>query len=252
MKKILLFSVFILGAVSLSAQYNNQTNEPPYIEVTGSADIEVEPDEIRLAVTISNYVERDEDDDDKKKKPKVEVSLDSVEKKFMDVLSKAGVPKKNIIMKNISSRGYWYYWWRYGDDIRLTKEYEIIFNSYAELSKVLAELPGPKEGFANVNIAALKNKNIAEYRKQTKIEAMKAAKEKAQYLLESVGSTTGRLIQVIELDEDDYGWYRPNAMYSNTAISQRSLNVGGGDGGDDPSMQKIKLRYRMKARFEIK
>ncbi len=82
---------------------------------------------------------------------------------------------------------------------------------------------------------------------------MKAAKDKAQYLLESVGSTIGKLIQVTELDEDDWGWYRPAvSAYSNASISQRSLNAGGNDSGDDPSMQKIKLRYRIKARFEIK
>lgn len=60
----------------------------------------------------------------------------------------------------------------------------------------------------DVNLSELKNKNIREYRKQTKIEAIKAAKEKAVYLLESVGNTTGQLIQVVELDDDDWGWPR--------------------------------------------
>jgi len=244
MKTIWILSTLLFVAISTMGQ-NTTMQEIPYIEVTGSADIEIEPDEIRLAIVISSY---------KKGKNDLEIKLEEVDKRLMDILGKAGITKSNVIMKSASTQGYWYYWWRYNsDDARLTKEYEVIFADYAQLNKVLAELPGPKEGFVNVNISQLKNKKIAEYRKQTKIEAMKAAKEKARYLLESVGQIPGKLIQVIELDEDDWGWYRPAAAYSNMSnVSQVSMNAGSGGGGEDPSMQKIKLRYRIKARFEIK
>lgn len=242
MKNVLLFVVLCL-AVNIKAQ-NMPCTEIPYIEVTGSADIEIEPDEIRLTVVISGY---------EKGITKQEVTLEEVDKNLLSILSGAGISKSKIILKNASTQGYWYYWWRadQDNDARVTKEYEVVFTNYQNLNKVLAQLPGPKDGFLNVNISNLKNKDIAKYRKQTKIEAIKAAKAKAQYLLESVGSAPGKLIQVIELDEDDFGWYRPAYANSNT-ISQVSLNAGNGsNGGDDTSMQKIKLRYRIKARFEI-
>jgi len=242
MKNVLIFVALFFMATIIKAQ-NTIYPEVPYIEVTGSADIEIEPDEIRLDIVISGY---------EKEKTKQEVKLEDVDKKLLNILSDAGLSKSNVILKNASTQGYWYYWWRYGDnDARVTKQYEAVFSDYQQLNKVLAQLPGPKEGFLNVNISNLKNKNIAEYRKQTKIEAIKAAKTKAQYLLESVGSTPGKLIQVIELDEDDWGWYRPAYANSNV-ISQVSLNAGNdNNAGDNSSMQKIKLRYRIKARFEI-
>jgi|GEM_PF-609560 len=250
MKNILIivsFSIitmhFLIGQ-QLSAQ-NVPANDIPYIEVVGSADIEIEPDEIRVLVVIGNNV--------KKEKERIpEVSLEEAEKKLMDILSHTGVPKDKIILKNAGTEGYWPYY-RYYDDydrVGLKKEYEIILTSNTQLSTLLSSLPGPKQGFLNVNISELKNKNIAEYRKQTKIEAMKAAKAKAGYLLESVGSTPGRLIQAVEMDEDDWGWYRPAAVHSNV-VSQTSMNAGGGS-DDGTSIRKIKLRYRMKARFEIK
>jgi len=242
---LLFFSINFVGAQKVSAQ-NNNDSDIPYIEVVGSADIEIEPDEMRVSVTIGQNV-------NKKDEQKVtKISLEQAENKLMDILKQLGIPKDKVILKNASTGGYWPYYWYYDrpEEIGLKKEYEIIVTSNTQLDKLFSLLPGPKEGFLNVNISELKNKNIAEYRKQTKIEAMKAAKAKAEYLLESVGSTTGRLIQAAELDEDDWGGYRPVSAYSNV-VSQTSMNAGSSS-EDGTSIRKIKLRYRMKARFEIK
>lgn len=252
MKNILFVTSFSLILLSFFAgqkvgAQNGAEKEIPYIEVVGSADIEIEPDEIRVSVVIGNNVKKE-----KEKEPVV--SLEQAESKLMDILRQVGISKDKVILKNASTGGYWPYYWYYDryDEIGLRKEYEIIVTSNSQLDKLFSSLPGPKEGFLNVNISELKNKNIAEYRKQTKIEAMKAAKAKAEYLLESVGSSAGRLIQATELDEDDRGgWYRPAAAHSNV-ISQTSLNAGSSSGEDGTSIRKIKLRYRMKARFEIK
>ncbi len=233
--------LFLFLVIPVAQAQSKPDNEIPYIEVTGSADIEIEPDEMRLMVVISGYEEE-------KKQP---VKLEAVEKRLMDILSGIGLPKNSIILKNASTQGYWYYWWKEEQekDARVSKQYEIIFTDYSQLNRVLTELPGPKEGFLNVSISELKNKKIAEYRKQTKIEAIKAAKEKAGYLLESVGNVPGKLLQVIELDEDDWGGFRPYAV--SNAISQTSMQINNNSGDMDSSIRKIKLRYRIKARFEI-
>ena len=243
---LLTLALFFIATNFLSAQNTGIDPNIPYIEVTGSADIEIEPDEIRLTVMIGNNPK-------KKKEDIPEVTLEQAEKKLMEILNQAGISKDKVRLKDAGTGGYWpyYYWYNDSyDEIGLRKEYEITVMSNSQLDKLFSLLPSPKEGFLSVNISELKNKNISEYRKQTKIEAMKAAKAKAEYLLESVGSSTGKLIQAIEIDEDDWGWYRP-AMHSNV-ISQTSLNVGGTGSEDGTSVRKIKLRYKMKARFEIR
>lgn len=242
---LVLMCFLFVGKKSLAQ--NSTDIDIPYIEVVGSADIEIEPDEIRVTVVIGNNIKNE-----KEKVPVV--SLEQAESKLMDILKQAGIAKDKIILKNAFTGAYWPYYSyhdRY-DEIGLTKEYEIVVMSNSQLDQLFSLLPGPKEGFLNVNISELKNRNIAEYRKQTKIEAMKAAKAKADYLLQSVGSSIGRLIQATELDEDDWGgWYRPASAYSNV-ISQTSLNAGSNNSDDGTSIRKIKLRYRMKVRFEIK
>lgn len=241
MKKIVLGMCTLFAVSALPAQ-NRLDPEPPFIEVTGSADIEIEPDEIRLSVTISGYKDPTND---------TAFSLKDTESVLMKLLAQSGVEKKDVILKNVSTQGYWYYERKDGreEESRMTQEYEIRCTDYSRLSQILAALPSPKQGFIHVYISDRKNSKISEYRKQTKIEAIKAAQEKARYLLESVGSTPGKLLQVIELDEDN-GGYRPYG--SSNTISQTSLNAhsGGGD-ASNPSLQPLKLRYRIKARFEI-
>lgn len=258
MKNVLMVTVLLLTASIVTSQ-NMQYPEVPYIEVTGSADIEIEPDEIRLSITISDYEKEVKEQKNKENKNEKEnkevVKLEEVDKKLMSVLSGAGVAKKNIILTNASTESYWHYWWQYGyNDVRITRKYVVIFPNYTQLNNVLSMLPGPKEGFVNVYISDLKNKKITEYREQTKIEAVKAAKNKARYLAESVGNTIGKTLYIIELDEDDWsGRFQPygNNAFSNS-ISQVSLRGEDSDQGENPAMQKIKLRYRIKARFEIK
>lgn len=243
MKNVWLIAVSLFVWHTAVAQ-NTPCPEIPYIEVTGSADMEIEPDEFRLSVLISAY-----------EKDKKEIKVEEVEKKLMKILSNIGIPKNNILLSTASTRSDWEYAWKIKKEgkenkPRVTKLYDIICADFKQMDDLIAQLPGVEEGFMEINLSELKNKNISEYRKQTKIEAIKAAKEKAGYLLESVGNTTGKLIQVIELDEDDWGWPRAANAYSN-AISQTSMKVMG-DTGDDSSVRKIKLRYKIKARFEIK
>ena len=73
---------------------------------------------------------------------------------------------------------------------------------------------------------------------------MKAAKKKAGYLLESVNEELGSVISVIELDENIPIW-RPENILGNSIISSN-------DGDINQSMRKIKLKYEIKVRFEIK
>jgi uncharacterized protein YggE len=93
-------------------------------------------------------------------------------------------------------------------------------------------------------IKELKNKNMTEYRKQVKIEALKAAKVKAAYLLESLGKQVGDVISITELTErNDFGGSQ-NAL-SNVVMATPDIS-------GIENIKKIKLRYEMRVKFEIK
>jgi len=85
---------------------------------------------------------------------------------------------------------------------------------------------------------------MTEYRKQVKIEALKAAKVKAAYLLESLGKQVGDAISITEIIEDN-GFLRSQSATSNTIMASP-------DNTSVDNIKKIKLRYEMRAKFEIK
>lgn len=239
MKKIAILSAFMFFTIAGYAQTLTVEPQTPHIEVIGSAEMEVEPDEIRVSVTVGNYTEKNIQ----------KISLEAADKKFLDILSSLGIKKEQIILKDAATNSYWSYSGnRSYENVRLQKRYEIILKSSAEVVNLLNKLPSPKEGIANVNISELKNKDIEQYRQQVKKNALRAAKDKARYLLQSVGDNVGKTIYVQELDED--GWNAPlmrQAMYSNMKMEAADSGIG----ADDIQMQKIKLKYRIKARFAI-
>ena len=242
---LLVISLFFL--FSSCGKRNINGGEIPSIEVTGSAELEVEPDEVKLSVTVANYSDRINSNFTGGK-----VSVEEAEKKLMDILTKAGIDKKQIVLANANTTNYWSYYIRYGrymDNIRLEKKYEITLTDVKQLNNVLGQIPGPKEGIVNVAISELKNTEIEEYRKKVKIMAMKAAKDKASYLLESVGSKVGNPLYVLEMDEDTPAYDNSTRMLSNMLVKQEAAFDEGGM--DDTQMKKIKLRYRIKAKFAI-
>jgi len=98
-------------------------------------------------------------------------------------------------------------------------------------------------GITYMNISELKNKNIAQYRKKVKIAALKAAEDKAKYLLASVGKQIGEIISITEPANKQPLYGQAQNRISNISLNNQS---------DSNNFRKIKLQYEIQARFEIK
>ena len=205
-----------------------------YITVTGSAEMVLHPDEIELEIVLKEYGDRDIE-------PKVE--LTKIEEKFFTILARNKISKDKILFNN---SGYqWYYWWNYRDEYHKRKHYTVKVGTETDFMKLMSELN--LEGIESLRIGNRTNVKMQEMRKEVKIQALKAAKDKASYLLESIGNVLGDVISVEELA--GYGSeyvYRDLQAVSNTRISNNS-------GGDDiENISSITLRFEIRAKFEIK
>jgi hypothetical protein len=99
----------------------------------------------------------------------------------------------------------------------------------------------------STRVTSYSNKDAQKLRKEIKMEAMKAAKEKAGYMLESVGGKVGGIFSVIEVPETpNYGYY---SQYSNSNMYMKSSSE---PGAGIENAGEIKLRYEVKVKFEIK
>ncbi len=207
------------------------------IEVIGSAELEVEPDEIRLIIGIEEYWKEEFDKTKEYKDYKTKVPLNEIETNLMNDLNKIGITKEQIIVKEVGN-----YWCHTGKDFLFSKQYEIILNDFKKLDEITKEVK--TRGIDYMRIGELKNKKLTEYRKQVKIEALKVAKDKADYLVSSIGKKTGDVISITELNEDNNRWWG-SQMSSNAIMSTP-------ESSNNDNFRKIKLRYEIKARFEIR
>ncbi len=225
---ILLFCVYYTMA---------QTPEKPVkkIEVTGSAEQEITPDEIYLGITLKEYL-----GDNKEKVP-----IDKLEKELQNAVKKAGIPSEDLQIENVASYNYWY-WNQKKDknkDFLASKQYKLKLSDLNSLNQMLAYLD-PK-GIQSTSINDYSHTDIEKYRKDLKIKALQAAKEKATYLVESIGEKLGGIIEISEIDNG----YNPPIAY------QRNAKFMAADAGDTPAenidFQQIKLRFEIRAVFSI-
>lgn len=226
MKKItLLLTVFALGAFGQSNKDKVRS-----IEVKGSSEMEITPDEIFVSVTLKEY-----------KKGGGKISLDDLESGLVKAIKKLNILENKLRVQNV----YGYNWnWRKKrpDDFLGSKNFILEVNDLKKMND-LVEMLDP-EGLNNMNVQSYSHSEIEAYRKQVKIGAMKAAKEKATYLLESVDEKIGGILEVQEID---YGYQQPMLMRSNVAYE--AADASGYQ--SDVDFKKIKIRAEMRVVFEI-
>jgi uncharacterized protein YggE len=86
---------------------------------------------------------------------------------------------------------------------------------------------------------------MEEYKRKVKVEALKAAKEKADLLLAAIGKQTGE-VKLIRERDDNMSYMQPLYIKANVAMDLNSES-----GGQPIEMQKIKLRYEIEVHFLI-
>lgn len=233
---VVLMNSLILGAQTLFENNNNNRR----ITVTGSATMNIMPDEIIISIRLEEYWEeqflpntRKEDFEDK-------VTIDKIETEFFNKIDKIGIPKDSILLESSGRSWYWY------PLSVVYKNYKISVSNFEIADEILYEMDF--YGIKSVNISELKNINIPQYRKEVKSEAMIAAKNKAAYLLETIDEELGRIISVKERNSENHSMFsRPSASaYSNVMMGSS------GDSKNEDNFRSIPLRYEIEAVFEIK
>ena len=231
----LLVLFFLFGVVK---SQNFVSNLAKFIEVTGSAELEIEPDEIRLIIGIKEYCKELNDHNSKCKDYATKVPISKIETNLLNDLMEIGIKKEQIIIREVGGN-----YWRYeGKGFFFGKQFELILIDFNNVDEIIKKIN--TKGINYMRIGELNNENLTEYRKKVKVEALKAAKMKAEYLLKSIDKQLGDIISIVELEGSNNYW-RTQTMTSNTIM-------GSSDDSGIDNFRKIKLRYEIKVNFEIK
>ncbi len=208
------------------------------IEVNGSAEQEVLPDEIFVNITLREYFK------DKDNKNKVDIM--ALEKQLQKAVEEAGIPKENFTIGAMN--GYREWWGRKKPTTFLeSKSYILKVPNLYKIDGIIARVDD--KGLASTNIERYEFSKIEQLRKEIKIKALQAAKAKAQYLLEGIGEQLGEAIDIIEIDN---GYQNPQPMYANMMMKSVGAAADSAMPESTIDVQKIKVRYEIKAVFKIK
>lgn len=201
-----------------------------FIEVTGSAEIEIEPNIIVLFIKLKEFEQNRE-----------KVDLEKIDQGFLNALKTAGIDRKKLSLAggggSVEQIG------KRDSDAFREKSYQLELESATALEKLIASLEDVP--VYQSYITRLDHSNMERFKIDLKVKALQAAKEKAEVLLNSIDAKVGKPLMVREWD---YGPVQPlhrQEMISNVMMNDASVQ-------DEPvGFRKIKLREQVTAQFEI-
>ncbi len=239
LSKKILYAFTLLFWLSLTsfAQSEEKTMVKK-IEVTGSAEEEIVPDEIYFAITLKEYL-----GDNKKK-----VVIDKLERDLYNAARKVGIAEENLRIEDIQS--YNYDWYRrkrpQREEFLASKKYTIKLKRLDEINSLFSYLDA--KGIQSTNIDRYDHSRRDEYERDLKIKALQNAKEKAEYLLEGIDERIGGVLQVTEVNTGNQSSLR----YREMSYARMEMAQAESDQAPSIEFQEIKLRYEVRAIFEIR
>lgn len=201
-----------------------------FIEVTGNAQTEIEPNEIDVQIRLREFEEN-----------KKKTSLENLDKDFFNALKEAGIDRKRAELADAGAKLDKLT--KKEKDAFREKTYQIKVTSASELEKLLTQLEPVKTDL--VDIVRISHSDLPKLKLDLKVKALQAAKAKAEVLLKSIGAEAGKPLMIRDWEVDPV---QPVMnMKANWAAE-------GGIAADNATTEfkKIKLQSQIMAQFEIK
>lgn len=224
--KVLLFAISLLATLSLQAQTNGR-----YIEVTGTSKMEIVPDKIHYLIEIREYFKEEFDGKSKPEEYRTKVPLAEIEQGLREALANSGIPQNAIRTQEIGD-----YWRQQGQDFLVSKKFDITLTDFNQINEIVKRID--TKGIHTMRIGELENNDMPAYHQKGKIEALKAARRKATYLVEALGKRLGEVIRIVEKDSGNVSPFAQSNVMSSDAASFDNFRT-------------IKKNYSMLVRFEI-
>jgi len=224
----LLIVLAVVGITQLNAQSKNFIDQP-YVEVAGTADTLVTPNEIFIRFTISE------------KDTKNKVSLEDQEKAMYAALQQLGIDvNKNLVVNDMSSN-FQYYFLR-GKDVVKTRDYVLKVTTANEAGKVFITLE--QLGIANAAIDHVDYNGLEAIRNKIRSNAVKNAYMRAKALTEPLNQNIGKAIYIGDEERYAQPYTQPRIMLAKTMAADATTQP-------DISFEKIKVSANITVRFVL-
>lgn len=214
------------------------------ITVTGAADTKLVPDEMTLTIQIAEYY-KEQYEGKNQSDYKTLVKLEEIENNLMKLLHTNGIPDSSISFSFVNTTWSWYYYDGAKKPVKFEKTISVKLSDHNKAVTILRDID--TKGISYLSLGDFHSSKEQEMRRELKAEALKAAKEKAEYMLSKVDKELGDIITIRELDDayPYWDWRGP----SQRTLSNESYNY---EESAPAGPQEITMRYEVEAEFEIR
>ncbi len=241
MKKNLL-SIIMLFVMLNNSVISQETIKQKMINVAGIAEMEVVPDEIYVMIELREY--------DKKGGGKTDI--DAIKNDFLKAASSVGIAEADISVQSYQGwdGNYWIYRRnkKKNPDLKASITYQIKLSTTKKMDELVQKLDD--EATQNFFISRVSHSKIQEFKKQLKIQAVKAAKEKAIYLADAIGEKAGEALTINEPNEIGIVYPQPPVYANRTMMKEQAMDAG--QQAPDINFKKIKFQFEVNATFALK
>lgn len=229
MKKNILILSFLLSFYlhSIAQQEINNTQNR-IIEVTGTAEMSIPPNQAIMSIKLSERAEGKEKSGIDKQEADLKNGLLQL---GIDIQKDLKIIDLNSLFNTQRRKKVW----------AANREYRLTVNNIYLLGKIQEMAESLK--IDDLDLISVTNTDLPKYRKEAKIEAIKSAKEKAEYMLNAIGQKLGKVIYIQEASAFQGDGYPMGNVFISKAIDTEEKNELG--------LRNIILKFNVLAKFEI-
>ena len=240
MSKIFAGMLAIFSLLSIHT-FSQETAKQKTINVSGLAEMEVVPDQIYVLVELREY--------DKKGGGKVDI--DAIKNDFLKDALSIGINESDISVQGY--QGWDGNIWIYrknkkrNPDLKASITYQVKLATTRKMDELVQKLDD--EATQNFFISRVSHSKLQEFKKELKIQAVKAAKDKAAYLAEAINEKAGEAITINEPNEISSF---PQPIYANRRVMAEAAATAGDAQAPNIDFKKIKLQFEVNVTFALK
>jgi hypothetical protein len=233
-----MFLVCLITSFISQAQAKNFIDQP-YLEVTGSADTLIEPDEIYINIIISEKDNRDR------------IPVEEQETRMLASFKEIGIDIENNLSVNYMGSNFKYILLK-GKEVIKTRQYVLKVKdarTAAQVFLLLEQLDISNSSIQKVNYSAINSlRNIM------RNKAVANARERAIALTSALQQNVGNAIYLVDIDNNNLANQLYGSQLQDVVVTGYTVKLKGLTQGSNPGVEfeKIKVSALVGAKFLLK
>jgi hypothetical protein len=215
-----------------------QTNGQRFISVRGESEIDLAPDRIELTITFSET-----------ENIRKENELKLKEADLINLIKNFSIDLKNLSIDNFAANRYGYYN-SSSNKVRMSKVFKLQLDKIEIFDSLMIKLF--EIGAVNVAVTNLHSNRLEEMKIEATKIALDKAKKKAQTMAEHSGCSIGQILEIIEYSPQMEGMDKSDNLRYSKTISAYGVNRSVDNEGEDVGVRKIRIRYMVDVKYELK